>query len=65
MPFIKAVDRTVFRNPRAQRQGRAAPSLGSAETCVWQITLAPGHTRNASFRSIAKRSSSASPAKRA
>ena len=42
MPLIKASTAPSFEMSGLSVRGRAAPSLGSAETCVWQITLAPG-----------------------
>jgi quercetin dioxygenase-like cupin family protein len=42
MPFIKASAAPTFEIPGLQILGLAAPSRGSAETCVWRITVAPG-----------------------
>jgi quercetin dioxygenase-like cupin family protein len=42
MPHIKASTVPTFDLPGLQVLGLAAPSRGSAETCVWQITVAPG-----------------------
>src|SRR3954447_24364498 len=42
MPVIKASTSPTFEIPGLQVHGLAAPSRGSAETCVWRITVAPG-----------------------
>jgi quercetin dioxygenase-like cupin family protein len=42
MHLIKASSAPAFEIPGLSVVGLAAPSLGSSETCVWRITLAPG-----------------------
>lgn len=42
MPLIKSSAAPVFEMPPLSVLGLAAPSRGARETCVWQITLAPG-----------------------
>jgi quercetin dioxygenase-like cupin family protein len=42
MPVIKASAAPTFEIPGLQVLSLAAPSRGSAESCVWRITVAPG-----------------------
>src|SRR5437763_889354 len=42
MAHIKASTAPTFEIPGLKVLGLAAPSRGAAETCVWQITVAPG-----------------------
>jgi mannose-6-phosphate isomerase-like protein (cupin superfamily) len=42
MSIIRASAAPVFETPGLEVLGLAAPSRGSAESCVWRLTLAPG-----------------------
>jgi quercetin dioxygenase-like cupin family protein len=42
MPLLKSPSAPSFELPSLSVVGRASPSQGSRETCVWQLTLAPG-----------------------
>src|SRR3954471_19070099 len=42
MPLIKSSAAPTFDVPSLSVLGLAAPSRGCRETCVWQLTLAPG-----------------------
>src|SRR5436190_19568780 len=42
MPIVKSSLAPLFELPALSVRGLAAPSRGARETCVWQITLAPG-----------------------
>jgi mannose-6-phosphate isomerase-like protein (cupin superfamily) len=42
MSIIKAAAAPVFEIPGLEVCGLAAPSRGSAESCVWRLTIPPG-----------------------
>jgi len=42
MPIVKSSLAPSFDLPALSVRGLAAPSRGARETCVWQLTLAPG-----------------------